>query len=265
MTRTCLVVPCFDEESRLDLAAFERKLAEDGTVDFILVNDGSRDRTLAVLQKLSNRFQARVRVIDQQPNQGKAEAVRRGMLLAFSSGQYDFAGYWDADLATPLEATRAFVDVLQRLPNVEIVFGARVQLLGRKIARRAVRHYSGRVFATAVSEVLSLPIYDTQCGAKLFRVNAANQKLFEAPFLSRWIFDVEIAARHLRGAGEARIYELPLEVWTDVGESKVRPLDFLRAMGELAAIHRTYRRAPKPLLTVLSWPGLLLHYLLPET
>jgi putative flippase GtrA len=176
--------------------------------------------------------------------------------LAMQGSEFGYAGYWDADLATPLDAVEVFVSVLNRLPAVDVVFGTRVALLGRQIERLAIRHYLGRVFATAASLVLALPIYDTQCGAKLFRVNERCASLFAAPFGSRWIFDVELVARYLLSkratAGESTsavaarnigIYELPLDRWQDVGASKVKPLDFVRAIGEMAMIYRTYRSA----------------------
>ena len=241
---TCIVVPCYNEATRLDSAAFDAYVSTTSDVSFVLVNDGSSDATLSVLQTLAQKHPSRVRALDIQPNQGKAEAVRRGMLLAMEGGEFEFAGFWDADLATPLTAIPVFIDVLQRLARVDVVFGTRVALLGRQIERKPSRHYLGRVFATAASIVLSLPVYDTQCGAKLFRVSELNRGLFETRFLSRWIFDIELVARYCRErAGQVGIYELPLDQWRDVGESKVRPIDFVRAAGEMLIIYRTYAHA----------------------
>jgi putative flippase GtrA len=239
--RTEIVVPCYNEESRLDRAAFGAFIDASDDVGLIFVNDGSSDRTLDVLHELERRRPGRVRVIDQQPNQGKAEAVRVGMLEAMALGAV-YAGFFDADLATPLDAIRDLAEVLDRDASIDIVLGARVALLGRRIDRKATRHYLGRIFATAASLVLGLPVYDTQCGAKMFRVTPVVRDLFERPFGSRWIFDVEIIARYLSGRGDRRrLFELPLRSWTDVGDSRVKARDFLRAGGEMAAIYRGYR------------------------
>jgi hypothetical protein len=125
-----------------------------------------------------------------------------------------------------------------------MVFGARVRLLGREISRQPARHYVGRVGATLISSSLGLAIYDTQCGAKLFRTSETVREVFATPFLSRWLFDVEIIARYVqrtgRDAAAGAIYELPINVWHDVKGSKVKPLDFLRALRDLQKIRRAY-------------------------
>jgi len=246
MARACVVIPCFDEERRLRPERFLDFVCAHPDVDFVLVNDGSRDGTLAVLESLAREASGRFRVIDQQPNAGKAEAVRRGMRAGFESGAA-YVGYWDADLATPLAAIPEFVTLLDERPDLDLVLGARVKLLGRSVERLSARHYIGRIFATAVSIALRLAVYDTQCGAKLFRVTPEVRALFEQPFLSRWIFDVEILARWIaarRGEGgaplESALYELPLREWRDVAGSKLTPADFARAALELLRIERTY-------------------------
>ncbi len=248
MPHTIIVIPCFDEAARLPVDAFADYLLENEGTDFVFVNDGSRDGTLDLLRDLERRAPQRICVIDQQPNHGKAEAVRVGMNAAFERGP-QFAGYFDADLAAPLSEIARMRAVLESIPSVEVVLGARVQLMGRRIVRSRIRHYLGRVFATVASETLGLAVYDTQCGAKLFRVNPVVRELFAERFVGGWIFDVEILARRI-AAGRERdlpevagaIYELPLDTWVDVAGSKVSGVDFLRAILAMWRIRGAYLR-----------------------
>jgi dolichyl-phosphate beta-glucosyltransferase len=218
-------------------------------VQFLFVNDGSQDDTLRIVMGLHAADPARFQVLDLQQNHGKAEAVRRGMLHAFQ-GNPRFAGFWDADLATPLAEIPRFVAALEAHPSRDICFGSRVRLLGRNIERNALRHYLGRLFATAASFVLDLAVYDTQCGAKLFRVQTHTRSLFAAPFSVNWTFDVELIARLQSQAvaptqqpdASALIYELPLNEWRDVAGSKVRPGDFFKAFFEVLRVYRKYGR-----------------------
>jgi dolichyl-phosphate beta-glucosyltransferase len=152
----------------------------------------------------------------------------------------DFVAYWDSDLSTPLDAVQTFIGVADAHPGLEVVIGSRVKLLGRRVVRHAWRHYIGRVFATGASLALGMAVYDTQCGAKLFRASDVARRVFGAPFRSAWVFDVEILARYVAVLGReeaaARIFELPLDTWTDVPGSKVRPWHALRAGFDLLRI-----------------------------
>ena len=243
--QSAIVVPCYNESARLRVSEFEDFLDSDQRNSvLIFVDDGSRDQTADVLERIRKGREEHVVVLQQAVNGGKAEAVRCGMNYAFDQ-HIPFAGFWDADLATPLTAIAAFVDLLTSHPELDMVFGARVRLLGRHIERHTSRHYVGRVFATAASLVLRLPIYDTQCGAKLFRCSPQMRTVFANPFLSRWIFDVEIIARYvseMKSPDEAarRIYEFPLESWVDVKGSKLGLRDFAQAAYDLVRIRRKY-------------------------
>lgn len=243
---TTIIVPCYNEAARFPADAFRKFAAVSTWVRFVFVNDGSTDDTSRLLRRLSATSPQRFELIDQNRNRGKAEAVRTGMRHAIARGAR-YVGYWDADLATPLSEIPRFIEALEAHPDREICFGARVQLLGRNIQRRRHRHYIGRVFATVASFALRLPVYDTQCGAKVFRMSPDLSELFAQPFLGRWSFDIELIARltRLRAERTGRrpidvIYELPLDEWRDVDGSKVRPVDFVRAVTEILRIRRAY-------------------------
>ncbi|MBX3443231.1 MAG: glycosyltransferase [Planctomyces sp.] len=243
---TTIVIPCYNEERRLDAAAFERFLTGPPVARLLFVNDGSRDGTLELLKALERRHPRRCDVIDLSTNVGKAEAVRCGLRYALEHGA-DLVGFWDADLATPLDAIDEFVRVLERRRGIDVVIGSRLPLLGHAILRQPRRAALGRVFARAASWTLGVPVRDTQCGAKLFRATPWTVAAFARPFRTRWIFDVEILARlaqlGVRSGGPQLgecVYELPLEDWRDVAGSKLRLRDFLKAPRELASIWRRY-------------------------
>ncbi len=172
---------------------------------------------------------------------GKAEAVRLGLLQAVETGAAT-VGYYDADLATPPQELLRLLAVLDDRPEISFVMGARVALLGRTIDRSAFRHYLGRIFASFASIILRLRVYDTQCGAKVFRVTPAVVEAISRPFRSSWVFDVELIARLLRSSNSVdpmaptAFEEVPLREWHDVGGSKLTVLRMARAMTDLFAV-----------------------------
>jgi dolichyl-phosphate beta-glucosyltransferase len=243
-----LVVPCYNEAARFHADSFAAFLQAQESTRFLFVNDGSSDGSLQVLQKFCAEHSEHASVLDLQPNRGKGEAVRLGMLHVLANSPESYAGFWDADLATPLDALPEFLEVLERDPEIDMVFGSRIRLLGRHVSRNPMRHYAGRIFATTVSVSLGLPIYDTQCGAKIFRPTPLFLSVLATPFESRWIFDVELLARflaawkHTSVHPERKIYELPLQTWVDVAGSKLRSTDFIRSFTDLVKIRREFLR-----------------------
>jgi glycosyltransferase involved in cell wall biosynthesis len=237
---TVVVVPCYNEAARLDVPAFEAALEREPKLRLLLVDDGSKDDTKTVLQGIAQRHPRRAECLPLAKNSGKAEAVRQGVLQAFDS-KPELVGYWDADLATPLEDVTAFAKVLED-PKLMIVLGSRVRLLGRHIERTTARHYIGRVFASAASVVLGLPIYDTQCGAKLFRATPLIRSVFERPFELNWCFDVEMLARllGLEAQGQLNLreqcVEFALDSWVDAPGSKLNVKQIPKVLGELARL-----------------------------
>jgi glycosyltransferase involved in cell wall biosynthesis len=247
-----LVVPCYNEAARLDPDAFLQFVTTHPGVQLLFVDDGSEDATGEIIERIRAAAPAAVTTLRHSPRRGKAEAVRAGILAGLAE-RATLVGFFDADLATPLAAVDDFLAVLRTRPHVEFVIGSRVMLLGRDVRRKATRHYFGRVFATAVSLALDLPVYDTQCGAKVLRASAATATLFATPFRSAWIFDVELIARYLRlpvAPGEParrnRLYELVLPAWQDRPGSHLRWYNFVRAAVEVGYIwwERVAHRPP---------------------
>lgn len=219
--RAAIVVPCYNEESRLDVAAFSDFLMRTPEVRFVFVNDGSRDATLSVLQSLHAAHPDRVEVLSLSRNSGKAEAVRQGLAYATAS-DVDFVGYWDADLATPLEAIEDFRMIARRYSEIDVVYGARLQLLGHRVSRTLSRRIISRICARMARVAVGLPIGDTQCGAKLMRNSPQLRQAVAQPFSAGWLFDVELFWRIAARTGSANaFYEYPLPQWTEVPGSKV--------------------------------------------
>ncbi len=240
-----IVVPCFNEAHRLQPEAFLQGAKEHAGLHFLFVDDGSTDDTPAVLKRLRAACPGQIRTLRVSDNRGKAAAVRRGVLAALETDAV-ITGFWDADLATPLGELRPMCELLLRR-DAFMVIGSRVKLLGRRIDRQPARHYLGRVFATCASLLLDLSVYDTQCGAKIFRCDERAGALFSEPFISRWVFDVELLVRLMSQgrSGEfiarARVLEHPLQTWIDVGGSKLTHAGWARVALELALVVARYR------------------------
>lgn len=242
MPEAVVVVPCFNEERRLSDEDFLALAAAPG-MRLLFVDDGSTDRTRERVRVLSARGNGRVDLLELGANRGKGEAVRMGLLRALERSP-EAVGYVDADLSTPVDEIVRLHGELERR-GVAVVMGARVRMLGSRIERRAVRHYLGRVFATGASILLALPVYDTQCGAKFFRVGEPLRRALERPFRSRWAFDVELIGRLLVGSPPvpaSDFLEVPLRRWSDVSGSRLGARGMIATALELVAIGADLRR-----------------------
>lgn len=248
MPNTIIVVPCYNESQRLNRKAFLNFSLEHPEIHFLFVNDGSLDNTADMLQNICQAEPGRFSWVNQPTNGGKAEAVRQGFLTAFGSNPR-YIGFWDADLATPLEALSDFVTKLDANSERQCVIGCRIPLLGKQIHRHCWRRWLGRSFAEVASSLLGTRIYDTQCGAKLFRNSPDLRAIFSESFAAKWIFDVEIFARwtrilcrQQRGTLGDVLFELPLENWTEIPGSKVAYSAYFRAIRDLWVIFQRYLR-----------------------
>ena len=233
-----LVIPCFNEERRL-VQSEVMKCIEALNCVVVLVDDGSTDGTLGVLNKLALQSPKNIEVLSLPANVGKGEAVRAGFNYAFERSATQVL-FCDADFAVGPQDLLRLCNKLEDHVDCKAIIGSRIAMVGSNIQRSIFRHYSGRAFATLVSIMLGQQIYDTQCGAKVFKADDAVIRVFSQPFLSRWAFDVEIIGRLLRleqsTTNSKLILELPLLNWLEVEGSKLNLVSQLRTVLELFKI-----------------------------
>lgn len=240
MQKINIIVPCYNEEKRFHIEAFIAYTNTNNAISFLFVNDGSTDKTASILKKLATDNQ-RIDFLDLAKNKGKAEAIRQGMLFLINSGNsYHYVGYFDADLATPLsEIARLKEYTTDIKKNFILIIGSRITRIGFAVKRKWYRYYIGRLFSMTVRTILKLPIYDTQCGAKLIHKDYLKP-LFLKPFKTKWLFDIEIIIRLQKLLGkkdfENKAIEVPLNSWKEQKGSKLRFIDFIKIPYELVKI-----------------------------
>jgi glycosyltransferase involved in cell wall biosynthesis len=256
--KTMIVVPCYNEADRLNGDVFLKALAASPSLSFVFVNDGSTDATLRILLNLQLANPSQIDVVNLSQNSGKAAAVHAGLQHACRIGAA-LVGYWDADLATPLDAIADFEVVLDRYNDVTVVYGARRQLLGHRINRTVSRRAVSRICAGLARLATGLAIGDTQCGAKLLRNTPALYAALAQPFTAGWLFDVELFTRIAAATPQPAtcFYEVPLAEWQEIAGSKVSGraimrsgLQMMRLIGQRFATKFTGAHSPAIATTV---------------
>jgi dolichyl-phosphate beta-glucosyltransferase len=236
----CIVVPCFNEEKRINTEKFLKFLNENDDINFLFVDDGSTDNTVLVLQHMQ-RYHPRSFYKILPANVGKAKAVRSGMLEAGLMG-FTHVGYLDADLTISLSTAKNLLTTLIE-KKVEFIFASRTKRFQTTESKNLPRQTIGYIFSFISKRLLQLPIADTQCGAKFFTA-AMIPVLFGNVFLSKWIFDVEVFFRfksYFYQNPTAYFHEFPIENWEDNEDSKVKILDYLKVPINLVKIFVHYR------------------------
>jgi glycosyltransferase involved in cell wall biosynthesis len=210
-----LLIPAYNEERRIEpalrsYAAYFRDHYP-GKFQLIVVLNGCRDHTPAVVQKVAAEFPS-VSAIEFREPIGKGGALIEGLRLAPLA---DLIGYVDADGAT---APPAFHDLLKHAGEADCVIGSR-WLPGAVLHQQQTgrRRFVSRGFHLIVQCLFRMNIRDTQCGAKVLRREAV-EKIHSSLRIADMAFDINLLYS-LKRAG-FRILEVPTE-WTDQVGSKV--------------------------------------------
>lgn len=227
-----LVVPAFNEEARLPrtLPVAAAWLAEqDFSWELRVVDDGSTDRTCALVQELAARTPGLV--LQREPHRGKGGAVRAGMLASRARWRF----LCDADFSMPVSEVGRFLPPYA--PAAEVLIGTREGPGAARVGEPWHRHALGRVFNRLVQTLLLPGVEDSQCGFKCFSGAAANV-LFALQVEEGFAFDVEIL--YLARQRRLPLAEIPI-VWHHMDASKVSPVRDTRRM--LAEVLRIRGRA----------------------
>jgi dolichyl-phosphate beta-glucosyltransferase len=214
------VIPAYNEAGRIR-DSLERLHAwltvpgrVPGPVEILVVDDGSRDDTAAIVAGIASAAGGvPLRLLRNGVNRGKGYSLKHGLLLA--AGTHVLLS--DADFSTPIDELPRLLSPVAS-GECDIAIGSR-GLAGSNVALRQPiwRQSMGRIFNRIVRLLTGLPFRDTQCGFKLMRREAAAP-LFRAARVERFAYDVEILVL-ARKAG-LRVREVPV-LWRDAPGSKV--------------------------------------------
>lgn len=224
MIKVCICVPCYNEAKRLSVLVEQINTAFSDQPDikatFYFLNDGSRPEEALAMRELLLRTKidrVQIEFIDFPINRGKGAVLRDGFRRALE-GDFDFIGFCDGDGATPVGEMIKLLRGFLFFPEKDLIIGSRWRALGYRVSRSLKRHISGRIFATLLSNLFQIPVYDSQCGAKIFRKQALSYTLLETCYDNKWLFDTQLLIL-LYKTGH-NILEFPIN-WEDQADSKV--------------------------------------------
>lgn len=216
-----IIVPAYNEEKRIrpfltDLNRYCTKNLDN--YEIIVVDDGSKDRTLDILKSIKYK---NFRFISYSPNQGKANAVKRGVLAARGSHLL----FIDADGAT---APKEISKMIPYFEGYDIVVGSR-NLKESKAHKDFTRRILSFGFNNYVSFLFGMNFSDYLCGFKGFKTDVAR-KLFDNLKSKRWIFDAELFCCTKKYG--IKVKEIPIR-WTHHDDSKMKKTDIIKIFWQL--------------------------------
>lgn len=226
-----LVLPVYNYESRLKTNTdriMTRLRKEKFQSELVLVNDGSKDKTGAIMEKLAKRY-PEIKMVTYPKNRGKGYAVKQGMLKAM--GRVVF--FTDADLPYGTGPILKGLKIFEE-GNADIVLGSRDMAGPAGIsAYESERKIAKKLFSSIANFISGLGITDTQCGLKGFRREVARE-IFRQVTISGFCFDVEVL--HLAKIKKYRIRTIPVQMEkSDMSTVSILP-DSIKMLGSLMRI-----------------------------
>ena len=234
-----IIVPCFNESTRFDSSYFN-KLVQIRNTFWVFVDDGSTDSTSLVLGNFCKRHNTKC--LRSNTNQGKSRAIASGMAyISRTNISTAWVGFIDSDGAFAIRDVEKILGLTntKQIKNFDSIYSSRVKLSGRSINRTHSRHYVGRIIATVFGTIWRDIPYDTQSGFKLYRATLLTKQVLSPTFLTKWFFDIEMHVRlGINSKNAFRVWEEPLNFWTDVPGSKLSLFERARVIREIILILR---------------------------
>jgi glycosyltransferase involved in cell wall biosynthesis len=197
------VVPAYNEEESIETALGTL----DGVVkdkrlpyEIVVVDDGSRDKTLSRAIKYANR-NGHVKVISFTQNEGKGYAVRTG----FMQTKGDVVVFTDSDMDIDLSTVSKYVDALE---HGDIVVATKWHPNSR-VDMPLVRRILSHGFNVLVRILTGANLKDTQVGLKVMK-KSAFANIFPRLCVKRYAFDVELLA--VASLYRLRIVQMPTQL-----------------------------------------------------
>ena len=192
--RLSLVMPAFNEEATI-ATALERCLAEPFVFEVIVVDDGSTDKTVAILEGIDD---SRIRVIHHPRNQGKGAAIRTGITAATG----DYVGIQDADLEyDPTDLAKLLVPLDQGLADA--VYGSRFMSNDYHRVLYYWHSVGNRLLTTASNMLTNINLTDMETCYKAFR-----REVIQSIEIEEDRFGVEPEVTAKVAAAGWRVYEV---------------------------------------------------------
>lgn len=237
--RLLIVIPCFHESERLPtfLDDLCRQWPASPATSILVVDDGSSPDEWERLQRLVMEKRLEYPQVREplrlSQNIGKGGTVYAGW--SKHEGE-EWLAFVDADGACPAYEVRRLAEIaLRPESSADAIFASRVLMLGRKVERKWSRHLIGRVYATLVSELLKIPVYDSQCGLKFVR-RSSFEAVQDRLKVMGFAFDVELLTL-LLDSGQI-VQEQPID-WHEVSGGKIHLVrDSMRMFRDILSIKK---------------------------
>jgi len=231
-----VVMPVYNEEkivqeSMRRVSAFMALKNQDW--ELIISSDGSTDKTDSLVNDfIQSHPQSRIRLLVSEKNKGKGAAVRRG--VQESLGRYILVT--DVDLSAPVKEADKLIRALEE--GYDVAIGSRaLREPACDVQQSFRRRLAGRVYNVFVQAIALRGFWDTQCGFKCFK-NEAARHLFQKQKLDGFSFDVEVLM--LAEKQGLKVKEVPV-MWRQGQDSHVRLLrDSVRMVKDLFVLRKIH-------------------------